>query len=61
MPRQPQPRPADSRQSRPVPMIPVAEIREILAEGDLAEHEAMEPVPSAFLEEFEPAVAGGRG
>jgi len=39
--------------SRPMPLIPVAEI---LAEGD-ADHEdtSMEPVPSALFDDFEPA------
>ncbi len=48
--------------SRPMPLIPVAEISEILAEGDRAALEAddpsMEPVPSAFFEELE--IAGAR-
>lgn len=43
--------------SRPMPLIPVAEISEILADGDRAALEAddpsMEPVPSAFFEELE--------
>jgi hypothetical protein len=45
--------------SRPMPLIPVAEISEILAEGDRAALEAedpsMEPVPSGFYEELEAA------
>lgn len=46
--------------SKPMPLIPVAEISEVLAEGDRAAMEAefdphMEPVPSAFLEELEPS------
>ncbi|MBT9490221.1 MAG: DUF2726 domain-containing protein [Rubrivivax sp.] len=40
--------------SRPMPLIPVADITEILAEGDALDH-TMEPVPSGFFEEFEPA------
>jgi hypothetical protein len=53
------PRPATSR---PMPLIPVAEISEILAEGDRAALQAeidasMEPVPSAFFEDLEPAAA----
>jgi hypothetical protein len=40
--------------SRPMPLIPVAEIEEILAEGDAIDH-TMEPVPSGFFEEFEAA------
>ncbi len=47
--------------SRPMPLIPVAEISEILADGDRAALEAedpsMEPVPSAFFEELEVADA----
>ncbi|WP_395698775.1 DUF2726 domain-containing protein [Aquabacterium sp.] len=45
-------RQAEASPSRPMPLIPVAEI---LAEGD-AEHEdaAMEPVPSAMFDDFEP-------
>jgi hypothetical protein len=44
--------------SRPMPLIPVPEMAEILAEGDRAAAEAafdpaMEPVPSAFFEELE--------
>ena len=44
--------------SRPMPLIPVAEMEEILADGDRASAEAafdpaMEPVPSAFFEELE--------
>ncbi len=46
--------------SRPMPLIPVPEMAEILAEGDRAALDAaldpaMEPVPSAFFEELEPA------
>ncbi|MBA4177030.1 MAG: hypothetical protein C0505_10795 [Leptothrix sp. (in: Bacteria)] len=48
--------------SRPMPLIPVAEMSEMLAEGDRAALEAdfdasMEPVPSAFFEELEIAEA----
>lgn len=44
--------------SRPMPLIPVADMAEILADGDRAAMEAaldpsMEPVPSAFFEELE--------
>jgi hypothetical protein len=51
--------------SRPLPLIPVADISEVLAEGDRAASEAefdprMEPVPSAFFDELEPAPAAGR-
>jgi hypothetical protein len=46
--------------SLPVPLIPVADIEEVLSEGDRAataaafDH-AMEPVPSGFYDEIEPA------
>lgn len=44
--------------SRPMPLIPVPDIAEVLSEGDRAAFEAqfdptMEPVPSAFFEELE--------
>jgi hypothetical protein len=41
--------------SRPMPLIPVPEISELLAEGDAAaEHyAAMEPVPSAFFDDLD--------
>ncbi len=40
--------------SRPMPLIPVAEIAEVLAEGDMGAFDAsLEPVPSAFFEELE--------
>lgn len=42
--------------SRPMPLIPVAEIEELLMHGDAAAQDtSFEPVPSAFLDEFEPA------
>jgi hypothetical protein len=46
--------------SRPMPLIPVAEMEEVLADGDRAAAEAafdptMEPVPSGFYDELEPA------
>lgn len=46
--------------SRPMPLIPVAEMSEILADGDRAAQEAamdasMEPVPSGFYDDLEPA------
>lgn len=49
--------------SRPMPLIPVADIAEVLSEGDRAALEASmdaanEPVPSAFFEELEAAGAG---
>ncbi len=38
--------------SRPMPLIPVADIEEVLAEGDQASYDAaMEPLPSGFYEE----------
>jgi hypothetical protein len=47
--------------SRPMPLIPVADISEVLADGDRAAFEAedpsMEPVPSGFYEELEVADA----
>jgi hypothetical protein len=50
-------------QTRPMPLIPVAEISEILADGDRAALEAemdpsMEPVPSAFFDDLEPLTSG---
>ncbi len=44
--------------SKPMPLIPVAEIEEVLAEGDRAAAEAafdpaLEPVPSGFYDEIE--------
>ena len=43
---------------RPMPLIPVAEMEEVLAQGDLAaasaEQDAMEPVPSAFFDDMLP-------
>lgn len=50
--------PAMPTTSRPMPLIPVPEMEEILADGDRAAAEGafdpmMEPVPSAFLEELE--------
>jgi hypothetical protein len=48
---QPQPRPTGSR---PMPLIPVAEMEELLADGDLASQDmSMEPVPSAFLDDLD--------
>lgn len=50
--------------SRPIPLIPVAEIEEILAEGDKAQRdEGLEPVSSGFFDDMETAptaAAGGR-
>jgi hypothetical protein len=40
--------------SRPMPLIPVADVAEVLAAGDEAAYDAaMEPVPSAFFEDME--------
>jgi len=51
--------------SRPMPLIPVAEMRElddILAEGDAASRDAEhEPVPSAFFEEMETSGSASAG
>lgn len=49
--------------SRPMPLIPVGDISEALADGDRAAFEAsldasMEPVPSAFFEEMESPARG---
>ena len=42
--------------SRPMPLIPIAEMEEILAEGDLSVQDpSMEPVPSAFFDDMESA------
>jgi hypothetical protein len=49
--------------SPPIPLIPVAEIEEILAEGDRAAEQGdpmLEPVPSGFYDELEPAAATRR-
>jgi hypothetical protein len=46
-----QPRPTTSR---PMPLIPVAEMEELLAAGDLASQDlSMEPVPSAFFDDLD--------
>lgn len=46
--------------SAPVPFIPVAEMEEILAQGDaLAQDVTMEPVPSTLFDEFDPLPATG--
>jgi hypothetical protein len=47
--------------SRPMPLIPVADIHEILAQGDRVAHETAQdasgdPVPSAFFDEAESAL-----
>jgi hypothetical protein len=51
------PRPTNSR---PMPLIPVADIEEILAEGDAMDFGAgMEPVASAFFDEIETVQSPG--
>ena len=41
--------------SRPMPLIPVPDIEELLAHGDRQSYDNdMEPVPSAFFEDAEP-------
>jgi hypothetical protein len=50
------PSPAKATPSRPMPLIPVPDIEELLAQGDRTSYDTdMEPVPSAFFEELEPA------
>lgn len=44
--------PAAPTASRPMPLIPVPEIAEILAEGDAMDH-SMEPVPSGFFDDLD--------
>ncbi|MDP3223261.1 MAG: DUF2726 domain-containing protein [Rubrivivax sp.] len=51
--------------SRPMPLIPIAEMFEVLAEGDRAALEgafdpSMEPVPSGFYDDIEPEPADAR-
>jgi len=46
---------AVSRAGRP--MIPVAEIQEMLAEGDTTDYGQLEPVPSGFFEDEDPRYA----
>ncbi|HMO47435.1 MAG TPA: DUF2726 domain-containing protein [Rubrivivax sp.] len=47
--------------SRPMPLIPVAEMEELLMHGDAAAQDtSYEPVPSAFFDEFEPAPQSAR-
>jgi len=43
--------------SRPMPLIPVAEIEEVLAARDAEFDQAAEPVPSAFMDDMEPTLA----
>ncbi len=45
--------PTKATASRPKPLIPVADIEEVLADGDQVAYD-MEPVPSGFYEEQEP-------
>jgi hypothetical protein len=48
------PAPPRATTSRPMPLIPVADISEVLSAGDQAAFDAtMEPVPSAFFDEME--------
>jgi Protein of unknown function (DUF2726) len=48
--------------SKPMPLIPVAEIEEILADGDDAQYDAgMEPVPSGFFDDMETAPTATAG
>ena len=53
---------AKARGSRPMPLIPVPEMEEILAEGDrpAAEGDVLEPMPSGFFDDLEAAAAGAR-
>ena len=47
--------------SQPMPLIPVAEIEELLMHGDAAAQDALyEPVASAFFDEMEPPPAAAR-
>ena len=47
--------------SRPMPLIPVAEMEELLLHGDAAAQDtSFEPVPSAFFDEFEPTPQAAR-
>ena len=48
--------PAKPRSSQPMPLIPVAEIEELLQQGDAAAQDAgCEPVPSGFFDDLEAA------
>jgi len=48
--------------SNSMPLIPVAEMEEVLAHGDaLAQDATMEPVPSTLFDEFDPLPATGTG
>lgn len=47
---------AKASESRPMPLAQVPSIQDLLADGDAASREAnLEPVPSGFYDEFEPA------
>lgn len=48
--------------SKSMPLIPVAEMEEMLAHGDaIAQDATMEPVPSTLFDEFDPLPATGTG
>ena len=50
---------AKATSSKPMPLIPVADIEEVLADGDLASYDTgMEPVPSGFYDEELDSVRG---
>jgi hypothetical protein len=50
----PEPVAGKATASKPMPLIPVADIEEVLADGDLASYDAgMEPVPSGFYEDLD--------
>jgi len=52
---------AKATASRPMLLIPVAEMEELLLPGDAAAQDtSYEPVPSAFFDEFEPAPQAAR-
>ena len=52
--------PAKPRASQPMPLIPVAEIEELLQHGDAAAQDARyEPVPSGFYDELDAAARAG--
>jgi len=53
--------PAQPTSSKPMPLIPVAEIEELLMHGDAAAQDtSFEPVASAFFDEMEPPRAAAR-
>ncbi len=47
------PEPVRPSASKPMPLIPVPEIEEVLAEGDLAQYDGLEPVPSGFYDDLD--------